>query len=140
MPLLAPSDGVPFACFLMLHGTPASSADQAIGVGTEQQISLRALAAAQDDIQELVYILAGDAQVKCCKADAQAVAHFLSRRNHSTSINWRVAAPADDRAGGSSAPCWGQRGIIDQCSDAGGHRHGGLQSGRLATGDTASHV
>ena len=64
MPLLAPSDGVPFACFLTLHSTPVSSLDQEISASADQQTPPQALAAAQDDILELVYILAGNAEVR----------------------------------------------------------------------------
>jgi len=62
VPLLAPSDGVPFACFLTLHSTPAISPGQGISASLDQQTSRQA--AAQNDLQELVYVLAGNAQVK----------------------------------------------------------------------------
>ena len=53
VPFLAPSDGVPFACFLILHRAAASS--------PREQPML--LAPAGDGVLELVYVLDGSGQV-----------------------------------------------------------------------------
>ena len=53
VPFLAPSDGVPFACFLTLHhASEASSEERPVAPATEQQ-----------DVMELVYVLDGNGQV-----------------------------------------------------------------------------
>ena len=53
VPFLAPSDGVPFACFLTLHRASASSCEERPAVQ----------AAAQHEVMELVYVLDGSGQV-----------------------------------------------------------------------------
>jgi len=53
VPFLAPSDGVPFACFLTLHRAPEASLEECPV----------APATAQQDVMELVYVLDGNGQV-----------------------------------------------------------------------------